>query len=82
VDVTGLLEDDYKIVEKLFKRFEKAAGLSGGSRYLRRKAQLLHHVIDVGEYGLAPEDIAGTLAQDAIATPARNAPICSPWPPG
>jgi len=37
VDVTGLLEDDYKIVEKLFKRFEKAAGLSGGSRYLRRK---------------------------------------------
>ena len=27
----------------------------------------LHHVIDVGEYGLALEDIAGTLAQDAIA---------------
>lgn len=26
VDATGLLEDDHKIVEKLFKRFEKAAG--------------------------------------------------------
>jgi hypothetical protein len=31
------------------------------------QAQWLHHVIDVGEYGLALEDIAGTLAQDAIA---------------
>jgi len=26
------------------------------------QAQWLHHVIDVGEYGLALEDIAGTLA--------------------
>jgi hypothetical protein len=33
----------------------------------REQAQWLHHVIDVGEYGLALEDIAGTLAQDAIA---------------
>ena len=31
------------------------------------QARWLHHVIDVGEYGLALEDIAGTLAQDAIA---------------
>ena len=31
------------------------------------QAQWLHHVIDVGEYGLALEDIAGTLAQDAVA---------------
>jgi hypothetical protein len=31
------------------------------------QAQLLHHFIDVGEYGLALEEIAGTLAQDAIA---------------
>ena len=31
------------------------------------QAQWLHHVIDVGEYGLALEDIAGILAQDAIA---------------
>ena len=31
------------------------------------QAQWLHHVIDVGEYGLALDDIAGTLAQDAIA---------------
>ena len=33
----------------------------------REQAQWLHHVIDVGEYGLALEDIAGTLAQEAIA---------------
>jgi len=33
----------------------------------REQAQWLHHVIEVGEYGLALEDIAGTLAQDAIA---------------
>jgi hypothetical protein len=31
------------------------------------QAQLLHHFIDVGEYGLALEEIAGTLAQDTIA---------------
>ena len=31
------------------------------------QAQWLHHVIEVGEYGLALEEIAGTLAQDAIA---------------
>ena len=31
------------------------------------QAQLLHHFIEVGEYGLALEEIAGTLAQDAIA---------------
>jgi hypothetical protein len=33
----------------------------------REQAQLLHHFIEVGEYGLALEEIAGTLAQDAIA---------------
>ena len=31
------------------------------------QACLLHHFIEVGEYGLALEEIAGTLAQDAIA---------------
>jgi hypothetical protein len=31
------------------------------------QAQLLHHFIEVAEYGLAVEEIAGTLAQDAIA---------------
>jgi hypothetical protein len=36
------------------------------------QAQWLHHVIDVGEYGLALEDIAGTLAQDAIAVTDRE----------
>lgn len=33
----------------------------------REQAQLLHHFIDVGEYGLALEEIAGTLTQDTIA---------------
>jgi len=37
------------------------------------QAQWLHHVIEVGEYGLALEDIAGTLAQDAIAAPVLGA---------
>ena len=31
------------------------------------QARLLHHFTEVGEYGLALEEIAGTLAQDAIA---------------
>ena len=31
------------------------------------QARLLHHFIEIGEYGLALEEIAGTLAQDAIA---------------
>jgi hypothetical protein len=31
------------------------------------QAQLLHHFIDVGEYGLALEEIARALAQDTIA---------------
>jgi hypothetical protein len=31
------------------------------------QARLLHHFIEVGEYGLALENIAGALAQDQIA---------------
>jgi hypothetical protein len=34
-------------------------------RIENEEAQLPHHFIDVGEYGLALEEIAGTLAQDA-----------------
>ena len=53
--------------------FEDLAGRLYGlligldDRIASEQAQWLHHVIDVGEYGLALEDIAGTLAQDAIA---------------
>ena len=53
--------------------FEDLAGRLYGlligldDRIGREQAQWLHHVIDVGEYGLALEDIAGTLAHDAIA---------------
>jgi hypothetical protein len=36
-------------------------------RLEREDAQLLHHFIEVGEYGLALEDIAGTLAQAKVA---------------
>jgi hypothetical protein len=38
-----------------------------GDRLKGEQAQLLHHFIDVGEYGLALEEIAGALAQDKIA---------------
>ena len=31
------------------------------------QARLPHHFIEVGEYGLAPEEIDGALAQDTIA---------------
>ena len=31
------------------------------------QAQMLHHFTEAGEYGLALEEIAGTLAQDTIA---------------
>ena len=53
--------------------FEDLAGRLYGlligldDRIASELAQWLHHVIDVGEYGLALEDIAGTLAHDAIA---------------
>ena len=53
--------------------YEELAGrlydllISLDDRIGRDQAQWLHHVIDVGEYGLALEDIAGTLAHDAIA---------------
>jgi hypothetical protein len=33
----------------------------------KEQAQLLHHFIEVGEYGLALEEIAGALAQDQVA---------------
>jgi hypothetical protein len=33
----------------------------------REQVQLFHHFIEVGEYGLALEEIAGALAQDTIA---------------
>jgi hypothetical protein len=32
-----------------------------------KQAQLFHHFIEVGEYSLALEEIAGALAQDKIA---------------
>jgi hypothetical protein len=38
-----------------------------GDRLNGEQARLLHHFIDVGEYGLALEEIAGALAQDTIA---------------
>ena len=46
------------------------------------QAQLLHHFIDVGEYGLALEEIAGTLAQDAIAITGQERRPGRPNEPG
>ena len=45
------------------------------------QARLLHHFIEVGEYGLALEGIAGTLAQDAIAITGQEHGTCWRWPP-
>ena len=53
--------------------YEELAGrlygllISLDDRIGSEQARLLHHFIEVGEYGLALEEIAGTLAQDAIA---------------
>jgi hypothetical protein len=53
--------------------YEEVAGrlygllISLDDRIGSEQARLLHHFIEVGEYGLALEEIAGTLAQDRIA---------------
>ena len=54
-------------------RVRRRPGRPGHSLLIRLKdrldgdqARLLHHFIEVGEYGLAMEEIEGTLAQDAI----------------
>jgi hypothetical protein len=59
--------------EPLTEPVEDLAGLLYGllimleDRLGGEQAQLFHHFIEVGEYGLALEDIAGALAQDKIA---------------
>jgi hypothetical protein len=49
--------------------YEDLAGRLYGldDRIGREQARLLYHFIEVSEYGLALEESAGTLAQDAIA---------------
>ena len=37
------------------------------ARIGNEQAQMLRHFTEIGEYGLSLEEIAGTLAQDAIA---------------
>jgi hypothetical protein len=46
---------------------------------LGEQTRLLHHFIEVDEYELALEEIAGALAQHAIAITTRNARTCWPW---
>jgi len=50
------------------------------------QAQLFHHFIEVGEYGLALEEIAGALAQDKIAITDQERgdmlALARPWLPG
>jgi hypothetical protein len=48
-----------------------------GDRLKGKQAQLLHHFIEVGEYGLALEEIAGALAQQRSLSPIRNVVTCS-----
>jgi len=59
--------------EPLTEPVEDLAGLLYGllimleDRLGGEQAQLFHHFIEVGEYGLALEEITGALAQDKIA---------------
>jgi hypothetical protein len=48
-----------------------------GDRLRAEQAQLLHHLIDVGEYGLALEEIAGTSPSTRSPSPSRSVPTCS-----
>lgn len=43
----------------------------------REQARRVHHVIDVGEYGLALEDMVGILAHAKALI--RSGPTCWPW---
>ena len=58
--------------------FEDLAGrlyglvISFSDRLPADQAQWLHHVVDVGEYGLALEDLAAMLAHDKIAVTAQE----------
>ena len=45
----------------------KAVAAAGAGVLDEHRAQLLHHFIEVGKYGLALEETAGTLAQDTTA---------------
>ena len=46
--------------------------ISFSDRLPADQAQWLHHVVDIGEYGLALEDLAAMLAHDKIAVTAQE----------
>jgi hypothetical protein len=46
--------------------------ISFSGRLPADQAQWLHHVVEVGEYGLALEDLAAMLAHDKIAVTAQE----------
>ncbi len=46
------------------------------------QAGLLHHFIEVGEYGLALEEIAARSPRTRSRSPGRSAATCSLWLPG
>jgi hypothetical protein len=46
----------------------------------REQAQVLHHFIEVDEYGLALEEIAGALAHSQIAISTRIGATWWRWP--
>jgi hypothetical protein len=43
------------------------------------QARLLHHFIEVGEYGLALEEIAGRSPRTRSPSPTLSAGTCWPW---
>jgi hypothetical protein len=45
-----------------------------------QQAQLLHHFIEVGEYGLALEEIAGALARPRTQSPSPIKSAVTCWP--
>jgi hypothetical protein len=53
-----------------------------GDRLGSERAGEAHHYIEVGEYGLALEEIAGMLGLAQAPSPARSAMTCWRWPAG
>ena len=66
--------------------FEDLAGrlyglvISFSDRLPADQAQWLHHVVDVGEYGLALEDLAAMLTDDKITVNVATTVSFGIWP--
>jgi hypothetical protein len=80
----GKEASDHRVLDVAY--YEDLAGRLYGlligleDRLDREDARQLHHFIEVGEYGLALEDIAGRWLRTRSPSLARNAPTCWPGP--